>query len=365
LISAAAFVVVIAGMRAAAGMLVPFFLALFIAVLCTGPLDFLRKIGLPRWLAVTIVVLGLLGIGTAVGTLLGSSIFDFTRGLPLYQRRLETEIQALLGWVRSFGYDVSGDFVMRYFELGKILDLVGIILTALRGVLTNTVLILITIIFILIEASGVPIKLRAALGEAEGASAFETISRFSEDVRRYIGIKTMVSLGTGALVAAWLAYLGVEYPLLWGLLAFVLNYIPTIGSYIAAIPGVLFAYLQLGPGAGLAATIGYLVVNTLMGNVIEPRVMGRGMGLSTLVVFVSLVFWGWVLGPVGMLLSVPLTVILKRALELREGTRWIGVLLGPELQPVQEAPAAPASSPTADTSTPTTPTSPTTPTTTR
>ncbi len=257
---------------------------------------------------------------------------------------------------------MSGDFVLQYFELGKILDLVGTILGALRGVLTNTVLILITIIFILIEVSGFPIKLRAALGETEGASAFETLSSFSEDVRRYIGIKTLVSLGTGALVAGWLAYLGVEYPLLWGLLAFVLNYIPTIGSYIAAVPGVLFAYLQLGPGTALAAAIGYLVVNTLMGNVIEPRVMGRGMGLSTLVVFVSLVFWGWVLGPVGMLLSVPLTVILKRALELQESTRWIGVLLGPELAPVQEASAAPSQPPTQDTppATPTTPTPPTT-----
>ena len=351
LISAAAFVVLIAGMRAAAGILVPFFLAIFIAVLCTGPLGFLRKIGLPRWLAVTIVVLGLLGVGTGVGTLLGSSIFDFTRGLPLYQRRLEIEIQALLSWVRGFGLDVSGDFLLRYFELGKILDLVGIILVALRGVLTNTVLILITIIFILIEVSGFPIKLRAALGEAEGVSAFETFSSFSEGVRRYIGIKTMVSLGTGGLVAAWLTFLGVDYPLLWGLLAFVLNYVPTIGSYVAAIPAVLFAYLQLGPGTGLAAAIGYLVVNTLMGNVIEPRVMGRGMGLSTLVVFLSLVFWGWVLGPVGMLLSVPLTVILKRALELRENTRWIGVLLGPELAPV---PAAPSQPPTAEM--PTTPT---------
>ncbi|MEE9578237.1 MAG: AI-2E family transporter [Gemmatimonadota bacterium] len=348
LISAAAFVVVIAGMRAAAGMLVPFFLAVFIAVLCTGPLGFLRKVGLPRWLAVTIVVLGLLGIFTGVGTVLGSSIFDFTRGLPLYQRRLETEIQALLSWVRGFGFDVSGDFILRYFELGKILDLVGIVLVALRGVLTNTVLILITIIFILIEVSGIPVKLRAALGEAEGASAFETFSSFSEDVRRYIGIKTLVSLGTGALVAAWLAYLGVEYPLLWGLLAFVLNYIPTIGSYIAAVPGVLFSYLQLGPGTGLAAAIGYLVVNMLIGNVIEPRVMGRGMGLSTLIVFLSLVFWGWVLGPVGMLLSVPLTVILKRALELQESTRWIGVLLGPELAPVQETPAAPSQLPAAE-----------------
>ena len=337
LISAAAFVVAVAGMRAAASILVPFFLAVFIALLCSAPLALLRKLGLPRWLAVTLVVLGLLAIGTGIGTLVGSSIFDFTRGLPVYQRRLETEIQALLVWVRGHGVEVSNDFVLSYFELGRILDLVGIILTALRGVLTNAVLILITMIFILIEISGFPAKLRAALGETEGASAFETFASFTEDVRRYVGIKTIVSLGTGALVAAWLAILGVEYPLLWGLLAFLLNYVPTIGSYIAAVPGILFSYLQLGPGTALAAAIGYLVVNTLMGNVIEPRVMGRGMGLSTLVVFLSLVFWGWVLGPVGMLLSVPLTVISKRALELQESTRWIAVLLGPEVAAVQQA----------------------------
>jgi predicted PurR-regulated permease PerM len=127
----------------------------------------------------------------------------------------------------------------------------------------------------------------------------------------------------------WLGLLGVEYSLLWGLLAFLLNYVPTIGSFIAAIPAVLFAFLQLGLGSSLLAVLGYVVINTLLANVIEPRVMGRSMGLSTLVVFLSLVFWGWVLGPIGMLLSVPLTVILKLALEGQERTRWMAVLLGP------------------------------------
>ena len=338
LISAAAFVVVVAGMKAAAGILVPFFLAVFIAILCSGPLAWLRRIGVPRWLAVTIVVLGLLGIGSAITTVLGTSIYDFTRSLPLYQRRLVAEVQSLIAWGRGLGIDVSEDFILSYFELGRILQVVGTILTGLRGVLTNTVLILLTMIFILIEMSGFPAKLRTALGETEGSEALGAFADFSEDVRRYIGIKTLISLATGGLVAAWLTILGVDYPLLWGLLAFVLNYVPTIGSYIAAIPGIVFAYLQLGPGTGLAAAIGYLVINTLMGNVIEPRVMGRGMGLSTLVVFVSLIFWGWVLGPVGMLLSVPLTVILKRAMELEERTRWIAVLLGPEVAAAAEAP---------------------------
>ncbi len=335
LLSAAAFVVVVAGMRAAAGILVPFFLAVFLAILCTGPLAGLQRIGVPRWLAVTIVVLALIGFGTGVTTLLGTSILDFTRSLPLYQRRLEAQIEALLTWLRSLGMDVSGDFLLAYFELGRILQVVGTILTGLRGVLTNTVLILVTVIFILIEMYSFPAKLHAAFGDIDGTSAYGAFSQLAHDVRRYLGIKTLISLGTGALVALWLMILGVDYPLLWGLLAFLLNYVPTIGSWIAAGPGVLFAFLQLGPGAAFAAALGYLVINTVLGNVIEPRVMGRGVGLSTLVVFLSLVFWGWVLGPVGMLLSVPLTVILKIGLGLQRNTRWIAVLLGPE-RPARE-----------------------------
>ncbi len=150
-------------------------------------------------------------------------------------------------------------------------------------------------------------------------------------------IKTLVSLATGIAIAIWLGVLGVDYAMLWGLLAFLLNYVPNIGSIIAAIPAVLLALVQLGVGSALLAALGFLVVNAAIGNVIEPRFMGRGLGLSTLVVFLSLVFWGWVLGPVGMLLSVPLTMTVKIALESNEDTRWIAILLGP--QPSAKSPS--------------------------
>jgi predicted PurR-regulated permease PerM len=146
-----------------------------------------------------------------------------------------------------------------------------------------------------------------------------------------MAIKTLVSLATGILVAIWLTVIGVDYALLWGLLTFALNYVPNIGSIIAAVPAVLLAIIQLGFMRAGAAAAGYVVINLLMGSVIEPRFMGRGLGLSTLVVFLSLIFWGWVLGPVGMLLSVPLTITAKIALDSRDETRWIAVLLGPEI----------------------------------
>jgi predicted PurR-regulated permease PerM len=120
----------------------------------------------------------------------------------------------------------------------------------------------------------------------------------------------------------------VDYPVLWGVLAFLLNYVPNIGSILAGIPAVLLGFLQHGSLTALVLISGYAGVNIVMGNLIEPRFMGRGLGLSTLIVFLSLIFWGWVLGPVGMLLSIPLTMIVKIALESNKDTAWISVILG-------------------------------------
>lgn len=199
-------------------------------------------------------------------------------------------------------------------------------LTRLSGMLTNAFLILLTVVFMLLEASNLPTKLHTILGDSS-----PTLSNFDKivtDVKRYMARKTLVSLATGFCISIWLAVLGVDFPMLWGLLAFLLNFVPNIGSIIAAIPAVLLAFVQLGLSSALFAALGFLVVNVVIGNVIEPRLMGRGLGLSTLVVFLSLVFWGWVLGPVGMLLSVPLTMTVKIALESNEDTRWLAILLG-------------------------------------
>jgi AI-2 transport protein TqsA len=124
-----------------------------------------------------------------------------------------------------------------------------------------------------------------------------------------------------------LSLIGVDFAPTWGLLAFLLNFIPNIGSIIAAVPAILLALIQLGLPSALLTLLGYLVVNITIGNFLEPRVMGRSLGLSTLVVFLSLLFWGWVLGPIGMVLSVPLTMTAKIALAVNEDTRWLAVLL--------------------------------------
>ena len=195
----------------------------------------------------------------------------------------------------------------------------------LISTLSNTVLVMLTLMFMLFEANCLPVKVRAALGRKDA-----DLSRFSKgtrEVQHYLAIKTVLSLVTGGIIAAWLAILGLDFALVWGLLAFLLNYIPNLGSIIAAVPAILLAVVQLGFGSAILVAIGFLVVNVLLGNIVEPHLMGRKLGLSTLVVFLSLVFWGWVWGPVGMLLSVPLTMMVKILLENSKDLRWVAILL--------------------------------------
>ena len=148
-----------------------------------------------------------------------------------------------------------------------------------------------------------------------------------QKIQHYFGIKTMTSLVTGFAITIWLLIIGVDYPVLWGLVAFLLNFVPNIGSIIAAVPAVLLALLMNGTMIAILTVVGYVVVNITIGNVVEPRVMGKGLGLRMLVVFISLVFWGWVLGPIGMLLAVPLTMTLKIMLKSYEQTKPFALLL--------------------------------------
>ncbi len=330
LLIAAAFVIVVAGMRAAESLIVPLLLSAFIAVIAAPPLFYLQRRGLPDWLALLLVIAGVVGIGALLVLLVGGSVKAFQSNLPLYQDRLGEQAAGVLALLRGYGVDISEEMLYTFLDPKKAMAMVGQTLSGLGGALTNTFLILLTVIFILLEAAGFPAKLHKMLDEAAlPLKHFETITF---NIKRYMVIKTSTSLLTGVVITLWLTILGIDYPILWGTLAFLLNFVPNIGSIIAAVPVVLLALIQLGSGAALWTGLGYLLVNNVVGNIIEPRFMGRGLGLSALVVFISLVFWGWVLGPVGMFLSVPLTMTLKIAMDASESTRPIAILLGPDIK---------------------------------
>jgi predicted PurR-regulated permease PerM len=286
----------------------------------------MRRKKIPNLLAVLIIIIGIIAFGIFLAAFVSTSVTRFSNNLPTYQTQLSEKTDTFLSWLNAKGIDVSDELINEYLNPGVAMGVVANGLSGLRLVLTNAFMILLTISFILLEASGFPKKIYAAMKYPEESLA--NFSKIMDNVNRYLAIKTLTSLFTGIAVGIILWIIGLDFALLWGLLAYMLNYIPSIGSVIAAIPAVLLAIIQLGPGPAALIALAYLIINLVFGSIIEPRIMGRGLGLSTLVVFLSLVFWGWVLGPVGMLFSVLLTMIIKLALENNEDTRWIAILLG-------------------------------------
>ncbi|MCK4837514.1 MAG: AI-2E family transporter [Desulfobulbaceae bacterium] len=327
ILTIAALIIIIAGMKAAQAIIIPFLLSGFIAIICGPPLVWLQKKGLPTVLAILVVIAAVSLLGLLVTTLIGSSVNDFSRELPVYQAKLDNKTAQLASLLGTLGVNIEDKALAEYIDPGAAMHFSAKLLSGFGNVLSNAFIIMITVIFILLEASSFRAKIHNAFANRRPGS-LAAFDHFIDSVNQYMAIKTWVSLATGIFVTGWLVVLKVDYPLLWGLLAFLLNYVPNIGSIIAAIPATLLALIQLGPTTALLAAGGYALVNIVIGNVIEPRFMGKGLGLSTLVVFISLAFWGWVLGPVGMLLSVPLTMTVKIALSRSEETSWLSTMMG-------------------------------------
>jgi predicted PurR-regulated permease PerM len=153
------------------------------------------------------------------------------------------------------------------------------------------------------------------------------VERYTGDVFQYLKVKSLMSLGTGIGVGLFLTVLGIDYAVLWGLLAFLLNFVPNIGSLLAAVPPVALGLLDYGIGRAVVVAIAIIAVNMRVSNVLEPRLMGRSFGMSPWMVFVALLFWAYVLGSVGMILAIPLTVALKLGLEMSDRTKWLAALM--------------------------------------
>ena len=338
----ACLIVVVYGLKFAAPILAPSALALFLAVLSLPVMMSLRRRRVPGWLAIGISILVNVGIFGLVLVLAGGSVTQFQARLPEYAASLDA-LQVL--WIRALetrlglplAEDVSGGLV----DPATIVDMAGRALGYAAQFATTTVLVFIVMSFMLAEAVVFPDKVRFLRGGKVPAD--DRLSKVVGEVQSYLRIKTAVSLATGILLGTWCWFLELDFPVLLGLTAFILHFVPTVGSIIAAVPAVLLSLVIYGsvPHA-LMVSGGYLVVNMLLGNILEPHLQGRRLGLSTLVVVLSLLFWGWAWGPLGALLAVPLTVVVKIWLEHTRDLRWVAVLLDPAAPTLQE-PGSPAS----------------------
>ena len=327
----AALFIIIAGMKLAAALLVPLLLSVFIAVICFPLMARLQQQGLPKGLSITLVLLLTVLIGFSLMLLIGNSLTDFSQMLPEYKQKLSAEWDLGIQWIAERGIAVP-DNIRDVIDPTAAMGLASSIFKGFGNLVSKFFLILLVVVFILAEAAGFMQKLAPVDNEdgSQTTSDEKTFAQvFVEKLRNYMGIKTIMSMITGVVIGVAMWLIGVDYPVLWGALAFMLNFVPSIGSIIAAVPAVLLTLVQLGFNTALLVTAVYLVVNISISSFIEPRYMGKGLGLSIVVVFVSLVFWGWVLGPVGMLLSVPLTITVKLALDSKPETQKLGQLLGP------------------------------------
>ena len=325
-------------LQAAASIITPILLAAFIAIIATPPLRWLRRMRIPKWLALVIIVFVLLEAFSILALVFTGELEGFRDGLPGYQERLVLLSDQFGGWLENVGVTSGREAVKDIFDPAAAINLVRIALSNVSGTFGTGLLVLLAVVFMLLEATGLPAKLKTAFHLTEEAEA--RLGRVMSSINQYMVIKSLASLATALCIWVWLWILGIDFAVLWALLAFLFNFIPFVGAIFMAIPAVLMALVQTDIQTTLLVALGYMVVNTVIGSILEPRIMGRGLGISTLAVFLSLLFWGWVLGTVGVFLAVPLTMALIIVLESSPQTRPIAILLGPEVteqgQPQEE-----------------------------
>ncbi|TYK66801.1 AI-2E family transporter [Colwellia echini] len=327
-VTIAAIFIIFAGLKIAANILVPFLLSIFIAIICNPLVSKATSYKIPKAISIIFVIAIFVTFAIFITGLVGSSLNELSQHLPQYRIQLKQQFSWLTDFFSKHDIQISVKVLTEYFDPAAAMGLAAEMLSGFGSVMANMFLIILTVVFMLFESSTFPQKLHIALDDPQ--KRLKQIGRFLTSVNHYIAIKTLMSFITGCLVSLMLWILGLDFFLLWGVLAFLLNYIPNIGSIIAAVPPITLAILQLGIGDAGIIGLGFLFINMVVGNMIEPRYLGKGLGLSTLIVFLSLIFWGWMLGTVGMLLSVPLTMILKIGLENSPEGRWLAVLLSDE-----------------------------------
>jgi predicted PurR-regulated permease PerM len=325
-------------MKAAAGFLVPIAFAFFLSILSYPLTRWLVRLHLPRTLALgltialnTAVVAGL--IYSAI-SLIGS----FQQELPRYLSAVERQINQAAAWMQEQGVEGAVATAQRMFDWGGLIryltqqdvmtaigSMLGSTFGTVAAVFASMVIVFITMIFILMEAHGTNQRILAV--QLAGGPDLTTLLQSVTDIQKYLGIKTLISFLTGLLAGVCCMLFGLKYPLLWAILAFVFNFIPAVGSSLASFPAIIEALVQNGWGSAIGMALSYGLINFSLDNFVQPTLLGRRFGISSLVVILSVIFWGWLWGPVGMFLAVPLTMVIKVLLDNSEEFRWISVAM--------------------------------------
>jgi AI-2 transport protein TqsA len=325
MLAAAAIVIVVFGLKYSSDVLAPIFFAATLAILFTPALWWLEKKGLPAWLALLVMVLALGGFIIVMIIILTASLQQLSVLLPHYEELLLQRIDAFTVALGSIGIDLQGalnDFVK---------DTTAIATTVINvalGLLSNSVAVvffLFLLFLMLVESKSIATKFQTRL--QTGNNFVIQLGNYSKQIQKQYRIQTLSNLLSAVAITVVLLLFRVDLAVLWGFLAFVLGFIPNVGLIIAILPAVIIAFILYGLGTALVILALVIILNAAMDNAVTPRIMGKGLNLPILLVFLSFLFWSWVFGFVGALLAIPATLFVKTLLQGRQETRFLVVLL--------------------------------------
>lgn len=321
----ASFVVIIAGVKMASQVVVILFLAIFISSIFSTLLKVLQKKHIPRLFSYFIILLIVSGIGVMLAYVINISLNDFLTNLPTYEEKLKNTILNLLHFAQDSGIQIDKAKIMGALNFNSFFGFTTNIIGSIGTFLSKFLLVVIGVAFILAESKSFQTKLKVIF--RNNAKKLEHFNLFSFNIQKYFVVKSFTSFLTGFIITIVLTLFGVDYPVLWGVIAMLFNFVPVVGSIIASIPAVLLTFMNLDINTTIWVIVLYVIINISISNILEPKLMGKELGLSPLVIFFSLIFWGYILGIVGMFLAVPITMTLKIAFDSNTSTHWLGILM--------------------------------------
>ncbi len=332
-ITLAAIFIALLAMRATNAILAPILLSFVLAITTTPLLDWFIKKGAPSWLAL-ILTIGLIVVFlVAIVWLVGRSVQNFSESISAYQQRFTEIEKALGGFLANLGVDVNNLGADQQTSPQGLLQLAANFVGGIVSGLSNFGLIILTVIFFLVEALAMPRKVQNVAPKSDlGVQRFFQLNK---ELREYMAINAALGLFTAVVNVILLLIMGIEFAVLWGIFSFFLSFVPNVGFIISVIPPALMALLQFGPREMLIVIVAYIVINFLSDNVIKPRFIEKGVNISMLVTFLSLILWGWVLGPIGAILAVPMAIIVQAVLDSQKETRWLAYMMGSGSEPFQ------------------------------
>lgn len=328
LVSLASVVLIIAGLKTMSGLLTPVLLSLFLVLVTYPILAWLKGKGVPQWLAYVVVLLSVVAVGAAAIFFLATSVNELINLLPTYSNQIEAQVNGLWMWMTEQGVTLDDIQALSWLQPERIIQLSFSLTSSLLGLVSNTGLTLLIFVYMLATAPNFSRQLKKGLGN--NSPALHRMEEFAHSTSSYLMIKGWLGALTALIQMLLMGWLGLDFAVLWGVLSFAFNFVPNIGFYIALVPPLLIAVIELGWLKAAFFALAYVVINNFFDIVIAPRYLSKGLDLSILMTFLAVIIWAWILGPIGAFLALPLTIMVKKLfLEPFPQTQLIAEVMSP------------------------------------